>query len=203
MACARTVTRSNADDRYRSEARFGSCRRHRRLDRGRVCLRARGAGVARGPGADPRVRLHGDRAGRGGQCRQQRGRARRGRAPRLAGWARRAGASGRTCPCPPGGASGAGEASRFSDRGQDAHPGRWYPLGQAAGRADRSHVTAAGNRAGAHGDRAGGTCRGDGRGCSAGLGLRVRAGHTRAGPRDLGARDARERSRCSSIHAMR
>ena len=117
------------------------------VDRRRVHLRPRRARVARSAGADPRVRLDRDRAGRRRQRRQQRRRARR-RARRWSAWSAatsRAGGCSRRCTARVDRAALVRPA-RLPHAGQDAHPRRRHPLGQAAGGAHRSLQRAAGRR---------------------------------------------------------
>ena len=118
-------------------------RRDRRRRGRRVRVRARRARLARGAGADPRVRLHGDRARAAAATPPTTSAALGGRANlvgvvgrdepgrRLLGVAARARRSARARP-----AAGAQHA------GQDAHPRRRHSLGQAAGRAHRSRASA-------------------------------------------------------------
>ena len=178
-----------------------SRRRDRRRGGRRVRLRARGARVARGAGADPRVRLHRGGARRRRQRRQQR----RGPGRPMSRWRRW---WARTSP--PAGAWRALHA-RVDRRhvvrararhhaGEDAHPGRRRPLRQAAGGAHRPRrgqrpSTTAGRAAfERHALRA---CAARRR--RAGVGLRVGAGDAAAGaprcaPRFAACRPAARRS---------
>ena len=94
-------------------------RRHRRRRGRRVRLRPRGARLARGAGAHPRVRLHRGRARRRRQRREQRCRAGR---PGESGWRRR---TRRARPSSVGGASSRASASAASfARPRGAHRSR-------------------------------------------------------------------------------
>ena len=113
-------------------------RRRGRCRRGRVRVRQGGARLARGAGADPRVRLHRDRPWRRRQRGQQHGRARRPGDARRGRRPRRARPAGRGGAAPPRRFAAPPARGDDADAGQDTDPCRRHSFRQAAGRADRS-----------------------------------------------------------------